>query len=157
MSDKIIFTENISKQEKYELLLPQVQSLFSSEKNLIANCANLCAVLKEVFAFWWVGFYFSEETELVLGPFQGPLACSRISYNKGVCGTAWAQSKTIIVPDVHTFPGHIACSDKSNSEIVIPFYYHEKLIGVLDIDSEYYNHFDEKDETYLQILLSYIP
>lgn len=157
MSENLHYLADASKKEKYEMILPQVNALLSSEKNCIANCANLCAVLKEVFTFWWVGFYFIEEKELVLGPFQGPLACSRITYGKGVCGAAWAQEKTIIVQNVHEFEGHIACSDKTNSEIVVPFYHHEKLIGVLDIDSEHLAHFDAIDEKYLQILLSYIP
>ena len=138
-----------SKQEQYESLIPQIEGLLYGETNLIANLANISAALKEQFNWWWVGFYWIHEDELVLGPFQGPIACTRISLGKGVCGTSWKESKTIIVPDVEQFPGHIACSSASRSEIVIPIYNEDKVIAVLDVDSEQLNQFDEIDEKYL--------
>ncbi|MEY4114378.1 MAG: hypothetical protein RLZ76_1071, partial [Bacteroidota bacterium] len=135
--DLIIATGN--KEEKYQQLLPQIQALVDGEQNLIANLANVAAALKQQFDFWWVGFYLIEGDELVLGPFQGPIACTRIRKGKGVCGTSWEKNETIIVPDVDAFPGHIACSSQSKSEIVVPFQLKNKLVGVLDVDSEQYN------------------
>lgn len=139
-----------TKEAQYRALLPQIDTLITGERDLIANMANVAAVLKAQFHFFWVGFYLVKEEELVLGPFQGPLACTRIAMGRGVCGQAWAQRKTLIVPDVDTFPGHIACSSLSKSEIVVPVIRKEDVIGVLDVDSEYLQHFDATDAHYLQ-------
>lgn len=152
--DLIIATGN--KEEKYRQLLPQIQALVDGEQNLIANLANVAAALKQQFDFWWVGFYLIEGDELVLGPFQGPIACTRIRKGKGVCGTSWQKNETIIVPDVDAFPGHIACSSQSKSEIVVPFQLKNKLLGVLDVDSEQYNSFDETDAKYLKEIIALI-
>ncbi len=148
---------SLGKEELYLQLLPQLRGLFEAEDDLIANLANCCAVLKESFNWWWVGFYLIKDNELVLGPFQGPLACTRIAYGKGVCGSAWLQNKCLIVPNVEEFPGHIACSAASKSEIVLPLYgLNQQIIGVLDVDSEYLNHFDAIDQKYLGEILSLI-
>ena len=152
--DLIIATGN--KEEKYQQLLPQIQALVDGEQNLIANLANVAAALKQQFDFWWVGFYLIEGDELVLGPFQGPIACTRIRKGKGLCGTSWEKNETIIVPDVDAFPGHIACSSQSKSEIVVPFQLKNKLVGVLDVDSEQYNSFDEIDAKYLKAIIALI-
>lgn len=152
--DLIIATGN--KEEKYQQLLPQIQALVDGEQNLIANLANVAAALKQQFDFWWVGFYMIEGDELVLGPFQGPIACTRIRKGKGVCGTSWEKNETIIVPDVDAFPEHIACSSQSKSEIVVPFQLKNKLVGVLDVDSEQYNSFDEIDAKYLKEIIALI-
>ena len=133
----------MSKSDQYESLLPQIASLIAGETDLIANMANIAAVLHEAFHFWWTGFYIVKGNELVLGPFQGPLACTRIPYNKGVCGSAWAQDKTLVVPNVHEFPGHIACSSESKSEIVVPIRRDGEVIAVLDIDSDRLATFDD--------------
>ena len=155
MTHLISCPETLSKEEKYLCLLPQIQSLVVNEANLIANLANTSAALKQAFDFLWVGFYLVHENELVLGPFQGPVACTRIKYGKGVCGTAWKEAKTIVVPDVEQFPGHIACSSESKSEIVLPLYNQSnEIIGVLDIDSDCLNTFDEIDALYLEKILS---
>ena len=145
-----------SKESQYDSILPQVSSLIDGESDQIANMANLCAALKEQFNFFWVGFYMIKDDELVLGPFQGPVACTRIKIGKGVCGSAWEQKKTIIVPDVDLFPGHIACSSASKSEIVIPIIRNGNVIGVLDVDSIELNSFDETDADYLQQILDRI-
>jgi L-methionine (R)-S-oxide reductase len=145
---------NGNREEQYISLLPQVKALLSGETDLIANLANISAALKEQFNFFWVGFYLIKDNELVLGPFQGPVACTRIAYGRGVCGSAWAKEETLIVPNVDEFPGHIACSSISKSEIVIPFYIDNKLIGVLDVDSEVLNNFNEIDEKFLKELLA---
>lgn len=146
-----------SKVEKYNSLVPQVQALIGIEKDLIANMANICAALKYGLDFFWVGFYLVKEDELVLGPFQGPVACTRIKKGKGVCGAAWKNSKTIIVEDVDKFPGHIACSAFSKSEIVIPIYNQQKeIVAVLDVDSDVYNAFDATDEHYLKQVVNLI-
>ena len=150
----------MTKEEKYQSVLPQIQALMAGETDEIAKMANMVAVLHETFGFWWTGFYrverknadFNGVGELVLGPFQGPVACTRIPYNKGVCGTAWAQARTIVVPDVHLFPGHIACSSRSKSEIVVPFFKNGEVFAVLDIDSADLNTFDEIDQFYLEQL-----
>ena len=141
-----------SKEERYEALIPQLKSLISTETDQIANYANVSAALKEVFDFLWVGFYRVSDKVLVLGPFQGPIACTRIAYGKGVCGFAWQEGKTIIVPDVDQFPGHIACSSRSKSEIVVPVVKEAKILAVLDVDSELLNNFDEIDTKYLEII-----
>jgi len=138
-----------SKAEQYEALLPQLRALVAGEEDLIANMANVSAVLKAQFDFLWVGFYLVKGDQLVLGPFQGPLACTRIAKGKGVCGTAWERAETVIVPDVNAFPGHIACSSLSKSEIVVPVFRDGVVIGVLDVDSEYLSQFDETDARYL--------
>ena len=140
---------NGSKAEQYQELVPQLKALLIGEKDEIANLANFVAALKETFGFFWVGFYLVKENELVLGPFQGPIACTRIKKGKGVCGTSWEQGKAILVPDVDQFPGHIACSSLSKSEIVVPLIKNQKVIGVLDVDSDQLNDFDEVDEKYL--------
>jgi L-methionine (R)-S-oxide reductase len=144
-----------AKEVQYKHLMPQIKALIEGEGNLIANQGNLCAALKEQFNWLWIGFYMIEgEDQLVLGPFQGPVACTRIKKGKGVCGTAWAQEKTIIVPDVELFPGHIACSSLSKSEIVLPFYQNGNLVGILDLDSVELNSFDEVDAKFLSELLT---
>ena len=140
----------MTKESTYQSLIPQIQSLVSDETDLIANMANIVAALHTTFHFWWTGFYLVKGDELVLGPFQGPIACTRIPFGKGVCGTAWQQNKTLIVPNVHEFPGHIACSSESKSEIVVPIRQNGEVIAVLDIDSKDYNSFDEIDKNYLE-------
>lgn len=146
----------MTKSETYQALLPQIESLVAGETDAIANMANVAAVLHEAFGFWWTGFYRVEsqpsqpESVLVLGPFQGPIACTRIPYGKGVCGTAWQRAETIIVPNVHDFPGHIACSSASNSEIVVPVLHNGQVTAVLDIDSTSFNTFDETDKMFLE-------
>jgi GAF domain-containing protein len=139
-----------NKAERYATLLPQLTSIVAAETDPIANMANIAACLWETFHFWWVGFYRVMEGELVLGPFQGPLACTRIRKGRGVCGTAWAEARTIIVPDVEQFPGHIACSSASRSEIVVPIIRDGVVVGVLDIDSEHLATFDETDALWLE-------
>ncbi|GAA4791567.1 GAF domain-containing protein [Olivibacter ginsenosidimutans] len=143
-----------SKENQYQSLLPQIEALTYGERDLIANLANLAAALKSQFNFFWVGWYLVKEDELVLGPFQGPIACTRIKRGNGVCGTAWEKEVPIIVPDVDQFPGHIACSTASKSEIVLPLWKEGEIIGVLDIDSDQLNHFDGVDQHYLQELLA---
>lgn len=145
-----------SKSEQYASLLPQIKGLLEGEDDIIANLANIAAALKEQFHWWWVGFYLVKENELVLGPFQGPVACTRIRKGKGVCGTSWEQAKTIIVPDVEKFPGHIACSSLSKSEIVVPIMLNGQVIAVLDVDSEFENYFDETDQQYLEQIVKWI-
>lgn len=137
-------------------MLPQLQALVDTETNLIANLANIAAALKQTFNFFWVGFYMIEDNELVLAPFQGPIACTRIRFGRGVCGTAWKEARTLIVPDVEQFPGHIACSSDSKSEIVVPIIKEGSVIGVLDIDSDTLNSFDETDARYLEEICTYI-
>lgn len=149
MAEDILIT-GITKEEKYRQLLPCLESLTSGETDLIANMANIAAALKQTFGFFWVGFYRLKEEMLVLGPFQGPVACTRIRYGKGVCGTAWQRAETVIVPDVNEFPGHIACNSRSRSEIVVPVFCKELIIGVLDIDSEHIGSFDATDALYLE-------
>lgn len=147
-----------NKEEKYRALLPQLKSLIEGENDLIANLANISAALKETFHFFWVGFYRVQGEELVLGPFQGPIACTRIKKGRGVCGTAWAKAETLIVPDVDAFPGHIACSSLSRSEIVVPLLRKEdgEVWGVLDIDSETLDSFDGADARFLEEVCSWL-
>lgn len=145
-----------NKTEQYSSLIPQISALLSGESDQIANMANVSAALKEQFNFFWVGFYMVKNNELVLGPFQGPVACTRIQKGKGVCGSSWDQSRTLIVPDVDAFPGHIACSSASRSEIVIPITRKGSVIGVLDVDSAELNSFDETDALYLSQILDLI-
>lgn len=141
---------------QYQSLIPQIKGLLEGETDVIANMANVCAALKEQFGWFWVGFYLVKQDELVLGPFQGPVACTRIQKGRGVCGTSWAQAKTLIVPDVEEFPGHIACSSLSKSEIVVPLVKNEEVIGVFDVDSEFLNEFDEVDQKGLEEILAMI-
>ena len=138
------------KEEKYALLYKQIAAVTESESDTIANMANIAAMIHETFRFWWTGFYRVVGEELVLGPFQGPLACSRIAYGRGVCGTAWKEARTQVVPDVEQFPGHIACSSASKSEIVVPMFKDGKVVAVLDIDSEHLATFDETDKLWLE-------
>jgi GAF domain-containing protein len=151
-----------TKAEQYESLLPQIKGLLEGEPDLIANLANIAGALKEQFNWLWIGFYLvksartSAEDELVLGPFQGPVACTRIRKGKGVCGTSWKNARTIIVPDVEKFPGHIACSSLSRSEIVVPVIRNSKVVGVLDVDSEELEYFDEVDRIYLEKIVGLI-
>lgn len=146
-----------NKQELYETLLPQLQSLTAGETDMVANMANVAAALKQTFGFFWVGFYVVKEEMLVLAPFQGPLACTRIRYGKGVCGTAWKEARTMVVPDVEQYPGHIACSSDSRSEIVVPVVRNGKVVAVLDIDSDNLNAFDGTDAKYLEQLCAFLP
>ncbi|WP_026765038.1 GAF domain-containing protein [Sediminibacterium salmoneum] len=143
-----------TKAEQYEALIPQIKGLLTGESNLVANLANTAAALKEQFGWFWVGFYLVENDELVLGPFQGPVACTRIRKGRGVCGSSWEQARTLIVPDVEKFPGHIACSSLSKSEIVVPLFKEGNIWGVLDVDSSEYNQFDETDQQYLEQIVA---
>ncbi|HTD98913.1 MAG TPA: GAF domain-containing protein [Mucilaginibacter sp.] len=149
MAEDLTITRSTDKQEQYQSLIPQIEALLYGEPDLVANMANISAALKEQFKWFWVGFYMVKGGELVLGPFQGPVACTRIAKGRGVCGTAWEQGKALIVPDVDAFPGHIACSSLSRSEIVLPIFHNGKVIGVLDVDSEELDQFDETDAKYL--------
>ncbi|MBQ2293073.1 MAG: GAF domain-containing protein [Bacteroidaceae bacterium] len=153
MSEQLII-QGETKQERYEALLPQIKAVIEDESDLIANMANVAAMLHETFGFWWTGFYRVVGEELVLGPFQGPMACTRIKKGRGVCGTAWQQEETQVVPDVDKFPGHIACSSLSRSEIVVPVKQGEDIIAVLDIDSAELNTFDHTDRHYLEEIVS---
>lgn len=156
MAEDLKITHSTNKEEQYRSLLPQMEGLLDGETDLIANLANIAAALKEQFKWFWVGFYLVKNNELVLGPFQGPVACTRIAKGRGVCGTAWDKAETLIVPDVEAFPGHIACSSLSRSEIVLPLFSHGEVIGVLDVDSEELNTFDEVDAQYLQQVIQLI-
>lgn len=154
MAEELIIDKGWKK-EMYATLLPQIKALVEGESNRVANLANVAAALKQTFDFFWVGFYLVEDGELVLGPFQGPIACTRIRYGRGVCGTAWKEGKTLVVPDVDKFPGHIACSSASRSEIVVPIYNKEKeVVGVLDIDSDRLAEFDETDREWLERIVA---
>ncbi|MEN8787542.1 MAG: GAF domain-containing protein [Flavobacteriales bacterium] len=155
MAEDLRLTQT-SKEEKYKELIPQLNALIQGEEDLIANLANVSAGLKEAFQFLWVGFYLVKQNELVLGPFQGPVACTRIQKGKGVCGNSWDKAQTIIVPDVEKFEGHIACSSHSKSEIVIPMIRNQEVVAVLDVDSSELNTFDEVDEKHLSLLLNEI-
>lgn len=145
-----------TKREQYEALIPQIKGLLEGETDLVANLANIAAALKAQFDWLWVGFYMVKNDELVLGPFQGPVACTRIKKGRGVCGSSWFQKKTLIVPDVEKFPEHIACSSASRSEIVIPFFNNNEVAGVLDVDSKELNEFDTIDQTHLEEIVSLI-
>ena len=155
MSEVLIIAEG-SKAERYAVLHDQVRSLAEGESDLIANMANMASMIHQTFGFWWTGFYRVVKDELVLGPFQGPLACSRIGYGRGVCGTAWQRGESIVVPDVDKFPGHIACSSASRSEIVVPVYSDGKVIAVLDIDSSEYDTFDDVDKEWLEKMVRFL-
>jgi len=156
MSESVIITKGAEKALVYEEMLPQIQHILQNESDLIANLANISAVLREVFGFFWVGFYLVQGEELVLGPFQGSLACTRIRKGRGVCGKSWEAAQTILVPDVDLFPGHIACSSLSRSEIVVPIFKKGMVVGVLDVDSDKINHFDQQDVFYLERLMAII-
>ena len=145
-----------SKDEQYESLLPQIKGLLEGEQDLVANLANVAAALKEQFNWLWVGFYLVKNDELVLGPFQGPVACTRIKKGKGVCGASWLSAQTLIVPDVEKFPGHIACSSLSKSEIVVPIIRNNEVLGVLDVDSIELNHYDKTDKKFLEQIVELI-
>ena len=149
MADNLIISVG-NKEQQYQTLFPQIESLLAGENDTIANMANVAAALKQTFNFFWVGFYIVKDDMLVLAPFQGPIACTRIRYGKGVCGTAWKEAATQIVPDVDLFPGHIACNSDSKSEIVVPVIRDGKVVAVLDIDSDELNSFDETDAVYLE-------
>ena len=151
MSESIVISKNQPKEVVYSELFPQLKSLLEGETDLIANLANISSALKEVFGWWWVGFYLVKGNELVLGPFQGPVACTRIAFGRGVCGTAWKEKRSVLVPDVNQFPGHIACSSASVSEIVVPvFGENNEVFAVLDVDSERNDVLDEVDVEWLE-------
>jgi len=156
MAEDLSIIRSTDKKEQYLSLIPQIEALLEGETDLIANLANICAALKEQFNWFWVGFYMMKDNELVLGPFQGPVACTRIAKDKGVCGASWAQEKILVVPDVEEFPGHIACSSLSRSEIVLPLFHISEVVGVLDVDSEHLDQFDETDAKYLDQIIKLI-
>ena len=155
MAEDLKITQG-SKQEQYLELIPQIKGLLDGEPDLVANLANTAAALKEQFGWFWVGFYLVKEDELVLGPFQGPVACTRIRKGRGVCGSSWEQAKTLIVPDVEKFPGHIACSSLSKSEIVVPLFLNGVVVGVLDVDSSELDQFDQTDANYLEQIVGFL-
>jgi len=156
MAEDLTIIQTIDKVAQYQSLIPQIEALISGEGDLIANLANISAALKEQFNWFWVGFYMVKNDELVLGPFQGPVACTRIKRGKGVCGAAWEQAETLIVANVDEFPGHIACSSLSRSEIVVPLFHNGKVVGVLDVDSEHLTYFDEIDKIFLEQLVKLV-
>ena len=156
MAEELVVSSSTSKEARYETLLPQIEALISGERDLIANLSNICAALKQTMNFFWVGFYLVKDDQLVLGPFQGPIACTRINYGKGVCGTSWKEKRAILVPDVEAFPGHIACSSASKSEIVLPAFNNGSVALVLDVDSDKLNDFDSIDERELTKLMRVI-
>ena len=156
MAEELILTQSTDKAERYQSLLPQIEALVSHEPDLTANLANIAATLKYGMGFFWTGFYLVRGEELVLGPFQGPVACTRIRLGKGVCGAAWKQAKTILIPDVNQFPGHIACSSDSKSEIAVPAFKDGKVALILDVDSDKRNDFDAVDEQYLKQLMKIV-
>ena len=153
MAEDLSIVTSVSKEDQYLSLIPQIKGLLTGETDQIANLANIAAALKEQFNWFWVGFYLVKGEELVLGPFQGPVACTRIKKGRGVCGSSWERSEVLIVPDVDEFPGHIACATASRSEIVLPIYNGTEIIGVLDVDSEHLAYFDEVDARYLEQVL----
>ena len=153
MAETLYIPSTATKAEKYEAVIPQIEALITDEPDLYANLANISAALREAFGFFWVGFYLVKNEQLVLGPFQGPIACTRINFGKGVCGTAWKEAKTQLVPDVDAFPGHIACSSASRSEIVVPVFKGNEVAMVLDVDSAQLADFDEMDQKYLEELM----
>ena len=154
MAKELIISAEHSKKEKYQQLIPQISALIEGETSLIANLANVAAALRQTFGFFWVGFYLVDGDELVLGPFQGDIACTRIGFGKGVCGTAWKEKQTIVVADVDNFPGHIACSPASKSEIVVPFITNEKVVAILDVDSIVLDDFTETDKVELEKIVT---
>lgn len=156
MAEDLTINTSTDKAEQYRSLIPQIEALLYGETDLVANLANICAALKEQFKWFWVGFYLVKNGELILGPFQGPVACTRIARGKGVCGAAWQQAETLIVPDVDAFPGHIACSSMSKSEIVVPLFGDLGVVAVLDVDSEHLDQFDSIDAQYLEHIVKLI-
>lgn len=156
MAEELIVAENVSKEEKYKSLLPQIEGLIYGEEDIVANLANIASALKYGMNFFWVGFYLVKEGELVLGPFQGPIACTRIRKGKGVCGTTWEKAETMLVDNVEEFPGHIACSSDSKSEIVLPAFKNDEVALILDVDSDKLSDFDEVDQKYLEQLMKMI-
>jgi len=154
MAEDLIIDRNITKTEQYQSIIPQIEALLTGEDDFVANMANVAAALKEQFNWFWVGFYLVKNEELVLGPFQGPVACTRIRKGKGVCGTSWEKNEVLIVPDVDQFPGHIACASASRSEIVLPLVKSGEVIGVLDVDSEFLGQFDEVDKVNLEVIIN---
>lgn len=150
MAENLVVSLSIEKKERYEVLVPQIASLVEGEKDIVANLSNVAAALRQSMGFFWVGFYLVKDDQLVLGPFQGPIACTRINFGRGVCGTSWKEKRTILVPDVEAFPGHIACSSDSKSEVVLPAFKDDKVALVLDVDSDRLNDFDEVDVLYLE-------
>lgn len=150
-----LFFQSTDKLSRYAELRPQLEALIGSETDAVANMANFCAALKAAFGWFWIGFYVVREAQLVLGPFQGPIACTRIHYGKGVCGTAWAEQKSQLVPDVEAFPGHIACSALSKSELVVPIFKDQRVWGVLDIDSTTLADFDQTDQVEIEKLMTW--
>ncbi|WP_420388134.1 GAF domain-containing protein [Roseivirga sp.] len=156
MAEELLINNTATKAEKYESLLPQIEALVTGEPDLTANLANIASALKYGMGFFWVGFYLVKEGELVLGPFQGPIACTRIRKGKGVCGTSWEKGETVLVPNVDEFPGHIACSSDSKSEIVLPAFKHNEVALILDVDSDQLNDFDTVDQEYLEKLMRVI-
>lgn len=156
MAESLLIDQNLTKEEKYKALLPQIEALVTGETDLIANISNTVAALKQAMGFFWVGVYFNKEGQLVLGPFQGPIACTRIPYHKGVCGACYTRKETILVADVEAFPGHIACSSDSKSEIVLPVIKNGEVKLVFDVDSDKLNDFDETDQKYLEQLMKRI-
>ncbi|MFW1690948.1 GAF domain-containing protein [Acinetobacter ursingii] len=155
MAEELLLQQG-NKAEQYQSLIPQIQAIVADESDVIANLANICAALKQQFNWFWIGFYLVKDNELVLGPFQGPIACTRIGKGRGVCGTAWQQQSVMIVPDVEQFPGHIACSSDSKSEIVLPVMKQNKCVAVLDIDSDTLDSFDEVDGEYLKQIVAIV-
>ncbi|MBD2713603.1 GAF domain-containing protein [Microvirga sp. STR05] len=153
MAEELHLDTTLTKAEQYRQLLPQIEALTTGEPDLVANLANTVAALRQAFGFFWVGFYLVKDEELVLGPFQGPIACTRIRRGKGVCGSSWAQATTLLVPDVEQFPGHIACSSESKSEIVVPVLKAGQVVAVLDVDSDQLNDFDHDDQQALEQLM----
>lgn len=150
MAENLILSVSTDKKDRYEVLIPQIASLVEGEKDVVANLSNVVAALRQAMGFFWVGFYLVKEDQLVLGPFQGPIACTRINFGKGVCGTSWKEKRTILVPNVEQFPGHIACSSDSKSEIVLPAFRNNEVALVLDVDSDKLDDFDEIDALYLE-------
>ncbi len=156
MAENLVVAQSTDKKERYEVLIPQVRSLVQGESDVVANLSNVVAALRQSFGFFWVGFYIVRDKQLVLGPFQGPIACTRINFGKGVCGTTWKEGKTIVVPNVDEFPGHIACSSDSKSEIVVPVFKNGAVAMVLDVDSDRLNDFDDTDRIYLEELMKVV-
>jgi L-methionine (R)-S-oxide reductase len=156
MAEVLIINQSTDKSERYKSLIPQIESLIAGEPDAIANLSNIAAALRQSMNFFWVGFYLVKNNELVLGPFQGPIACTRIALGKGVCGTSWKEKKVMLVPNVDEFPGHIACSSDSKSEIVLPAFKNNEVALVLDVDSDKLNDFDKTDELYLQQVMRLI-
>jgi GAF domain-containing protein len=153
MAENLIISQSTEKKEQYAILIPQIEALIADEKDVIANLSNTVAALRQAMGFFWVGFYIVRDNQLVLGPFQGPIACTRINLGKGVCGTSWKEKRTILVPNVDEFPGHIACSSEAKSEIVLPVFKNNEVAMVLDVDSDHLNDFDETDREWLEKLM----